>query len=283
MSSYSKPKSPITRVHILLKPSIAPELLEALKGCLQEAGMDYDFFPPLTSNPNEALLCLGGDGTLLAALRHSSATACFGIHVGHLGFLTATNLSGALEFLKALKKGHYSLERHLMLEAWIQKRTSKITPVPQPFLCANDIVVARKDFYGILELQLFIDQTLANVYQVDGLILSTPLGSTAYNISVGGSVVHPLCQNILITPIAPHSLSERPLILGAHAHLEIVAQKSCVVVVDGQSHHSLKPTQVLKVQASKRQATLLQPLERNYFKVLKEKFSWGNLASKNKA
>ncbi|GMB92685.1 Putative inorganic polyphosphate/ATP-NAD kinase PpnK [Helicobacter bizzozeronii] len=259
---------PIQCVHVLLKPDLAPKHLEALQVALQEAQMDYDFLIPPKSNPHEALLCLGGDGTLLGALRHSSAAACFGIHVGRLGFLSATNLEGTLEFLKALKEGRYSLHQHLMLEAHMGKP-------PRTFLCANDIVVAKKDFYGILELQLFIDQTLANVYQVDGLIIATPLGSTAYNISVGGSVVHPLCQNILITPIAPHSLNERPLILGAHARLEIVAQKSCVVVLDGQSHHALRAHQVLKVQASTRQATLLQPLNRNYFKVLKEKFSWG--------
>ncbi|MFC3847824.1 NAD(+)/NADH kinase [Helicobacter baculiformis] len=257
------PNPPIEHVHVILKPLTPPDSLHALEQALQEAGMLYDFSP----QPGGVLLCLGGDGTLLGALR--SGAACFGVHVGNLGFLTATNLAGALDFLRALKNGFYRIEKHLMLEAWLQDQEHT------RFVCANDIVVTRKDVYGILELQLFVEGTLANVYQVDGLIVATPLGSSAYNISVGGSVVHPLCQNILLTPIAPHSLTQRPLILGAHAQLSIKTQKSCMVVVDGQSHHLMRPNQELHLQQAIEQATLLQPLERDYFQVLREKFSWG--------
>lgn len=229
--------------------------------------MPYDLKLPTARHPQEALLCLGGDGTLLGALRHPLNLPCFGVHVGHLGFLTATNLEGVFVFLKALKRGDYRAQRHLMLEGKIGK---------QCILGANDLVVSKKDYYGMLELQLFIDGVLANTYKVDGLIFATPLGSTAYNISVGGSVLDPLCQNILITPIAPHSLSERPLILGARACLKVVSNQACIVVADGQVRHTLKPKQPLYIQRAKRQAILLQPLERNYFKVLKEKFAWGS-------
>ncbi|BCZ19026.1 Putative inorganic polyphosphate/ATP-NAD kinase PpnK [Helicobacter sp. NHP19-012] len=263
---------PISHVYILLKPALEPEMLHALEACLKEAKMLYSLESPTAYHPNEALLCLGGDGTLLAALRHPLNLPCFGIHVGHLGFLTATNLEGALAFLKALKRGDYKAQEHLMLEGKIGK---------QCILAANDLVVSKKDYYGMLELQLFIDEVLVNTYKVDGLIFATPLGSTAYNISVGGSVLDPLCQNILITPIAPHSLSERPLILGAGACLKVVSTQACIVVADGQVRHTLKPKQVLNIHAAKRQATLLQPLERNYFKILKEKFAWGSAQQNN--
>ncbi|WP_221279475.1 NAD(+)/NADH kinase [Helicobacter gastrocanis] len=258
---------PISHVYVLSKPALEPKLLHTLEHCLKEAKMPYSLEPPTACNPSEALLCLGGDGTLLAALRHPLNLPCFGVHVGHLGFLTATNLEGVLEFLKALKRGDYKAHRHLMLEG--QKGNQHI-------LAANDLVVSKKDYYGMLELQLFIDGVLANTYKVDGLIFATPLGSTAYNISVGGSVLDPLCQNILITPIAPHSLSERPLILGARACLKVVSNQACIVVADGQVRHTLRPKQSLFIQRAKRHAILLQPLERNYFKVLKEKFAWGS-------
>ncbi|CRF41794.1 NAD(+)/NADH kinase [Helicobacter ailurogastricus] len=264
----TKPSNkPIARVYVLPKPALKPKLLHALEHCLQEAKMPYDLKLPTARHPQEALLCLGGDGTLLGALRHPLNLPCFGVHVGHLGFLTATNLEGVFVFLKALKRGDYRAQRHLMLEGKIGK---------QCILGANDLVVSKKDYYGMLELQLFIDGVLANTYKVDGLIFATPLGSTAYNISVGGSVLDPLCRNILITPIAPHSLSERPLILGARACLKVVSNQACIVVADGQVRHTLKPKQPLYIQRAKRQAILLQPLERNYFKVLKEKFAWGS-------
>ncbi|WP_163498945.1 NAD(+)/NADH kinase [Helicobacter suis] len=261
-----KRQEPILRVHILHKPALSSDLLLALEHLLQKAKIAYDFKSPEISLPQEVLLCFGGDGTLLAALRHPSNSPCFGIHVGHLGFLTATNLEGASHFLEALTRGHYQIQEHLMLEGHIAK---------QHFLCANDIVVSKKEYSGMLGLQLFIDGVLANTYQVDGLIFATPLGSTAYNISVGGSVVHPLCQNILITPIAPHSLYQRPIILNDQAYLEIVPKQSCSVVIDGQVRYTLKSKQRLQIHKSIRQAKLIQPLEYNYFKVLKEKFSWG--------
>ncbi|WP_235852467.1 NAD(+)/NADH kinase [Helicobacter vulpis] len=256
------PSPPIAHVHVILKPLTPPDALHTLEEALRAVGMGYDFSP----QPGGVLLCLGGDGTLLGALR--SGSACFGVHVGNLGFLTATNLAGVGEFLRALQAGFYRVEKHLMLEAWLDNQDS-------PFVCANDLVITRKDVYGILELRLFVEGVLANVYQVDGLIVATPLGSSAYNISVGGSVVHPLCQNILLTPIAPHSLTQRPLILGAHVQLSVQTQKTCLIVLDGQSHHLMRPDQELKIQQAIPQATLLQPLERNYFQVLREKFSWG--------
>ncbi|BDQ27015.1 NAD(+)/NADH kinase [Helicobacter heilmannii] len=258
---------PIEYVYVLPKPDLEPQALRVLKACLQEAQMPYSLESPSVYNPNTALLCLGGDGTLLAALRHPLNLPCFGVHVGYLGFLTATNLEGALGFLKALKRGDYSAQRHLMLEGKMGK---------ERILAANDLVVSKQDYYGMLELQLFIDGVLANTYKVDGLIFATPLGSTAYNISVGGSVLDPLCQNILITPIAAHSLSERPLILGARARLKVLSTQACIVVADGQVRRALEPKQPLIIQRAKRHATLLQPLERNYFNVLKEKFAWGS-------
>ncbi|CAM2854081.1 NAD(+)/NADH kinase [Helicobacter felis] len=256
---------PVSFVHIVLKPLVSPKCIHSLEQALKSAQITYDFNP----KSEGVVLCLGGDGTLLGALR--SGAACFGVHVGHLGFLSAANLENLQSFLEELKRGHYKIEKHLMLEAWLEDEQEK----SESFVCANDIVVSRKDVYGILELELFVDDKLANIYQVDGLIFATPLGSSAYNISVGGSVVHPLCENILITPIAPHSLTQRPLILGAHVRLGVRSKKSCMVVIDGQQHHFMHPGQRLILRRASKQATLLQPLERDYFRVLREKFSWG--------
>ncbi len=252
-------------VHIILRPLVPPECICNLEQALQVAQIAYDFNP----KSEGIVLCLGGDGTLLGALR--SGATCFGVHVGHLGFLSAINLENLGNFLEELKRGHYKIEKHMMLEAYFEDGEDKSTP----FACVNDMVVSRKDVYGILELELFVDGKLANIYQVDGLIFATPLGSSAYNISVGGSVVHPLCENILITPIAPHSLTQRPLILGAHMRLGVRPKKSCMVVVDGQKHYFMHPYQKLILKRASQQAILLQPLDRDYFKVLREKFSWG--------
>ena len=129
---------------------------------------------------------------------------------------------------------------------------------------------------GMVRICASIDNKHFNTYVCDGLIIGTPTGSTAYNISAGGSVIYPYCRNILLTPLAPHSLTQRPLVLNDEFVLEFYAQQRAKLIIDGQEMIDITPTHRIQIQALSQSAKLIYPQTRDYFSVLKEKFKWGD-------
>ncbi|MGN8495486.1 NAD(+)/NADH kinase [Helicobacter pylori] len=222
-----------------------------------------------------AFLCLGGDGTILGALRmtHAHNKPCFGVRIGNLGFLSAVELNGLKDFLQDLKQNRIKLEEHLALEGRIGNAS---------FYAINEIVIAKKKALGVLDIKACAGHTPFNTYKGDGLIIATPLGSTAYNLSAHGPIVHALSQSYILTPLCDFSLTQRPLVLGAEFCLSFCAHEDALVVIDGQATYDLKANQPLYIQKSPTTTKLLQKNSRDYFKVLKEKLLWGESPSKKR-
>lgn len=238
------------------------------ESCAKTFGLDGYDLEWLVQNV-DAMASLGGDGTLLSACRklYGKHIPIFGINVGNLGFLTAISPSQAKDFAKDLYNGQYTMQEHMMLEASLDSKS---------FFAINEFLICQNSpSHGILEISAYIDENIFNTYRADSLIIATPTGSTAYNISAGGSIVYPLCQNILLTPVAAHTLTQRPMVLDSSFTLGFCVSSPATLLIDGQEQVSLDQTSILTIRQASQKATLIQPKNRCYFQVLKEKFQWG--------
>lgn len=221
----------------------------------------------------DILVTLGGDGTLISALRRS----CFynipilGVNTGRLGFLTAIVVDELESFIKKLKNREYVLQTQMLLEAEFDNYSGS-----KKLYCVNEFLISKQDISGMIKISAKINGRYFNTYFSDGLIIGTPVGSTAYNISAGGAVVYPYSKNILLTPICAHSLTQRPLILSNDFVLEFELQDSRAnLVIDGQEIFPFSEDSKLKVTTSKLNSILIYDKKRDYFEVLKQKFNWG--------
>ncbi len=224
---------------------------------------------------SDILLSIGGDGTLIAMVRraHGKNIACVGINTGRLGFLTAIMPNELESFILELKNAHYEIKEHLMLECSIIREGTRYCT----FGALNEFLISKQSLSGLIDIEAKIEDYSFNTYFCDSLIISTPTGSTAYNISAGGSVVYPYSKNILLTPVAPHSLTQRPLIIDSSMRLEFSVKESALLIIDGQENIDILPKDRICIQESAQCAYLIYPKARNYFQVLREKFKWGEL------
>ena len=217
------------------------------------------------------LISVGGDGTLLSVVRKSYKydKPVLGINLGTLGFLTDISMEQLPSFIKDLKKDIYKIDNRMMVEGSINLNK---------FVAFNDIVISRKSISSMIKISAKIDGKHFNSYDGDGVIVSTPTGSTAYNLSVGGPIVHPLTDAFIVTPVAPHSLTQRPLVMPAEFEIEfkIIDNQGAVVIVDGQDIYEVEQNQSIKVKIASKKAKMIHRIQRNYFEVLNEKLRWGN-------
>ncbi len=194
-----------------------------------------------------------------------------GIHAGKLGFLADINPSELEPFIKDMMDGNYLIDKRLMLEA--EMRTKHGT---KKLFAFNDIVITRPSISKMIHLDAFAEGKIFNTYFGDGLILSTPTGSTAYNLSAGGPVLYPLTPAFILTPICPHSLTQRPIVLPGHLEISLKThEEQAVVSIDGQEMHDFYSEDVIKIKVSSQTAKLIHKVEHTYFDVLKEKLNWG--------
>lgn len=280
----------ITKVGVILRPD-SPELKPTLQNIYEifttndiQMRLDSKSAQSLNLHGEEfedliawadILLSIGGDGTLIAAIRecYGKNIACMGINAGRLGFLTAMNPSEFANFVPKLKAGEYDIKEHLMLECEIIREGKSF----KSFYAFNEFFISKQSISGIIDIEAKIENEVFNTYFCDALIIATPTGSTAYNISVGGCVVYPYCKNILLTPIAAHSLTQRPLIIDSQMRLEFSVKSPATLLGDGQQSQTLLPKDRILIHSSKHSALLIYPKERNYFQILREKFKWGEL------
>ena len=217
------------------------------------------------------LISVGGDGTLLSVVRKSFKfdKAVLGINLGTLGFLTDISMEQLPDFIKDLKKGIYKIDNRMMVEGSVNLNK---------FVAFNDIVISRKSISSMIRIEGKINGKNFNSYYGDGVIISTPTGSTAYNLSVGGPIVYPLTEAFIVTPVAPHSLTQRPLVMPADFEIEfkIIDNQGAVVIVDGQDIYELEENQSIRIKIAKKKAKMIHRIQRNYFEVLNEKLRWGN-------
>ena len=271
---------------IILKPS-SPELKEIylkIKTLFEESNINIyleDNSANMISLQGYSLeeLCLkvdflisvGGDGTLLSVVRKSFKfdKAVLGINLGTLGFLTDISMEQLPKFIEDLKKNIYKIDNRMMVEGSVNLNK---------FVAFNDIVISRKSISSMIKIDGKIDGKHFNSYYGDGVIISTPTGSTAYNLSVGGPIVYPLTEAFIVTPVAPHSLTQRPLVMPADFEIEfkIIDNQGAVVIVDGQDIYELEENQSIRIKIAKKKAKMIHRIQRNYFEVLNEKLRWGN-------
>ncbi|MDU7692972.1 MAG: NAD(+)/NADH kinase [Helicobacter sp.] len=220
----------------------------------------------------DAFASLGGDGTLISLIRkiHKSKLPVFGINLGKLGFLTSINPAQIGEFALDLKEQNYVIDSHMMLEASVKINNKNIKKY-----AINEFLISKDDVLGrISSIHSCINGQKFNTYIADSLIISTPTGSTAYNISAGGPIVYPLCDNIILTPVAAHTLTQRPMVV-PNSELTFSVKSNGILIIDGQENIPLDPMTKIKIRPAKTRALLIQSKKRSFFKVLKEKFNWG--------
>jgi len=227
-------------------------------------GMDFE---KMCENV-DFLVTLGGDGTLISVARRSYRfdKPILGINAGKLGFLTDINPDNIDEFLDKLLKGEYRVDERMVIE--VEYKNSKL-------YAFNDVVISKDVISSMIHINVDTNESHLNRYYGDGLIISTPTGSTAYNLSAGGPVVYPLTESFILTPICPHSLTQRPLILPSHFEIDLdVEDNKAKLIIDGQEIFDMQGK--IKIKKAKNPAKLIHRLERNYFEVLREKLNWGD-------
>lgn len=219
------------------------------------------------------LVTIGGDGTLISAVRRSYdfQLPVLGIHAGKLGFLADLDFSELESFVDKLLTGEYRIDERAMLQATITTKSG----VSQ-IVAFNDIVLTRPSISKMIRLETYVEGKAFNTYYGDGVVISTPTGSTAYNLSAGGPVLFPLTSVFALTPICPHSLTQRPVVLPGHYEIEIkTPDSSALVIVDGQDMVEISDSDTVYIKLASASAHLIHRKEFNYFEVLKEKLGWG--------
>lgn len=225
---------------------------------------------------SDFLVSLGGDGTLLSLVRRSYGYTkpVVGINAGNLGFLADITIDDVDNFLDQLFKGVYRIDDRMMIEGCIKTKEGKV----EKFFAFNDVVLTRPVVSKMSSINAAIDGEWFNTYRGDGLIISTPTGSTAYNLAAGGPMMYPLTQAFILTPILAHSLSnQRPLVVPADFTIELSSsEEKLIAVIDGQDNYEVHEGDILTIRGAVEGAKLLHRKERNYFSVLREKLKWGD-------
>lgn len=217
------------------------------------------------------LISMGGDGTLLRiAHQYSDLNApILGINLGHLGFMADVPIPDIFPSLTDLLQGHYSIDERLVLE--VSKGKKEILH------SVNDIVIHRAQNYSLIELAISVDGTYVNTFVADGIILSTPTGSTAYNLAAGGPIISPLLEGLVVTPICPHTISNRPIVLPTDQKIEIkyLSHYNPIDVrADGLDAFSLESGETVVIKKSKKKFRLVNLKRHDYFSTLRTKLGW---------
>ncbi|GAB6099006.1 NAD(+)/NADH kinase [Halanaerocella petrolearia] len=220
----------------------------------------------------ETIIVLGGDGTLLKVARTfaTSDVAILGINLGNLGFLTDVEVDDLAEGLKQLLAGEYTIEERMMLHGEVIRDGEVVNKT----VAANDIVVTKGPFARIINLKTMIDSQLVATYPADGLIVACPTGSTAYSLSAGGPIVNPSLDSLILTPICPHTLHSRSIIIGEEEEVQIEIEadhQDIMLTVDGQDTFRLSPQDVVKVSKSDLTTRLIKLEGYNFYQVLRNR------------
>ena len=230
----------------------------------------------MASGP-ELLVVIGGDGTLLAAARllGGRPVPILAINHGGLGFLTEVMLPELYLELEKVLAGEYATDRRVMLDA----RLLRGSDVVAAQRALNDVVLNKGTLARIVELEIHVNDQHVSTFRADGLIIATPTGSTAYNLSAGGPIVHPDMSAMLVTPICSHTLANRPLVLPGRARVTVrlksAREEGVYMTVDGQIGVEMEAGDRLEVGPSSEEVLLVAPEGKNYFDVLRDKLKWG--------
>lgn len=230
----------------------------------------------------DVAIVLGGDGTMLGIARQLAPfdVPLIGINHGRLGFITDISRKDMMPVLEEILDGNYKSERRSMLEGRIIRNGE----AAEFGLALNDIVVARGSGAGMAELRVEVEEHFMYHQRSDGLIVSTPTGSTAYSLSAGGPLLHPTLKGIVLVPIASHSLSSRPIVIPDSSEIKVEIMGGCGIIVnfDMQTFISLEVHDVLNIVRSPHTVTFLHPVGWSYYDTLREKLHWNEYPSEEK-
>ena len=224
----------------------------------------------------DILIALGGDGTLLSTARlvSSSGIPILGVNLGGLGFLTEINSSRVYEVLEQVLGNKFFVENRMLISGYVlRKGKGKVFH----FSALNDAVITTEAIARVLKLETSIDKQYVTTYVADGLIISTPTGSTAYSLSAGGPIVHPALKAIIITPICPHTLTNRPIIVSEKSSISIkpiFETSKITLTIDGQVKFDLLHSDKLVVKKAPYTLKLISLPENNFFAILRKKLKW---------
>lgn len=267
----------IKKIGIVTRDELDVNKLNEVKKALSSYNAEYDYKNVKDIKSEEfyenadVIISLGGDGTLLSAARYASICdkPVLGINMGHLGFLTALELH-EIKSLEKLFSGDYTIDERMMLECEYETENGKETDY-----CLNDVIISRGIYPRMIKSKIMVSGNVAEVYTADGIIVSTPTGSTAYALSAGGPIVSPFLDIMTITPICPHSLYNRSLVVGGREEIEIECSESYnssfFVSCDGRE--SIEAKGKIKVVQSSYTTKLIRIKEDNFYSILRKKMS----------
>ena len=283
----------IKRIGIISKPKkaeireIVPPLIEWLRERQIEVFLDKETAAILESHARavprnemaaqvELLIVLGGDGTLLATARalNRKTVPILAVNLGGLGFLTVISKEDIYATLEQVLEGKARIERRVQLEGELVRADEIISS----FLALNDVVLNKGAIARIIDFDVLVDGRFMSTYKADGLIVSTPTGSTAYSLAAGGPIIAPSVSAILVTPICAHTLTNRPLVLPDTAQIEISVKsqrEAAYLTVDGQVGLAAHSDDTVRLRKASSYVEIIQPISMNYFEILREKLKWG--------
>lgn len=280
--NYKKEKTRETACRIIdwLNSKKLKVCIEGNKG--KEIGMEELNCPTEKFLKNvDLIVSLGGDGTLLRAARLAATKdiPVFGVNLGGLGFLTQVGIDSLEKSLEKLHQGRYFLDERMMLNCTVKRREEEI----KKFTALNDVVIGKGAFARIICLATYVNNDYVITYSADGLVVSTSTGSTAYSLSAGGPIVNPNINSIILTPICPHTLSARPLIIGENDQVKVKLESSeekVMVTIDGQEGFVLKPKDEVIIKKSVHKTHLITFKEKSFYAILREKLRWSGQINK---
>jgi NAD+ kinase len=224
----------------------------------------------------DLIIVLGGDGTMIATARMlgDREVPVLGINYGSLGYLAEFRMEEMIPALETILEGHYQIDSRVMLSAELFRGGETV----MRSRVLNDVVINKSALARIIEIETSLNGQFVNSFRADGLIVSTPTGSTAYNLSAGGPVIYPSMNGVVITPICPFTLSNRPIVVPDDAVIELrlkTPNEEVALTLDGQVGVPLEVEDRVVIKKSRTSFNLVQPMNRNYFDVLRDKLRWG--------
>lgn len=252
-------------------PDLERERIEHATGCpVSQVGREQ------LASSVDLLLVLGGDGTMIATARMlgDHEVPVLGVNFGGLGYLAEFRIEELYLGLEAVLNQNYRLDHRVMLSVELLRAGETITHNR----VLNDVVINKSALARIIEIEAYLNDQFVNDFRADGLIISTPTGSTAYNLSAGGPVIFPSMNAVVITPICPFTLSNRPIVVPDDAVIELrlkTDNEDVALTLDGQVGFPLKVEDKILIRKSRTTFNLIQPSSRNYFDVLRDKLRWG--------
>jgi NAD+ kinase len=282
------------KIGIVSKPDRAdlPAIVEELTAWLESKGVEYECDQVTTAYlgreggfPREGMpegfdlvIVLGGDGTLLSAARAVGPreTPLLAVNLGGLGFMMTTRAEELFDELGRVLEGNFAVQARRVLEAEVVRESNSL----QHYFALNDVVINKLAIARLLHLDVFVDEEFVCRYRADGLIISTPTGSTAYSLAAGGPIMFPSVQAICLSPICPHTLSNRPVVVPETSRVEVLIQDgdhdgSTFLTVDGQVGLDLQSQDRVRTQCAAHRVRVIQPRRLSFFDVLRTKMNWG--------